>query len=72
MSAPAPPCHGCPRRRPGCHDGAVCPPWAAYQAAMADYQRGRAAAKERERMLAEYDKSVALRARARRGSHERG
>ena len=26
----APPCLGCPDRRIGCHDPAVCPRWAAY------------------------------------------
>mgnify|MGYP001383864519 FL=1 len=28
----APPCLACPDRRIGCHDPAVCPRWAAYEA----------------------------------------
>ena len=28
----APPCLNCPDRRIGCHDSAVCPQWAAYEA----------------------------------------
>lgn len=28
----APPCLACPDRRIGCHDPAVCPQWAAYEA----------------------------------------
>lgn len=40
MSRPVPPCgRACPRRRPGCHDGKVCPAWTAYQEALAAYHK---------------------------------
>ncbi len=71
MSAPAPPCRGCPHRRPGCHDGKLCARWAVYQKAQAEYSQRRRAAAAREQMLSDYDKAIRQRMEARRGSHGR-
>ena len=41
----APPCLNCPDRRIGCHDPAVCPDWAAYQDALAEWNEAMKAEK---------------------------
>lgn len=54
MTRPTPPCRGCSDRRVGCHDTAICPRWADYQAAHRAYLDDGMDAWKRGELLGEY------------------
>ncbi len=67
---PRPPCHHCPQRAPGCHNGQTCPAWGRYAAELAAYHQVERARIQREAIYEDY--RAAHRPDRRRKKTERG